>query len=305
MDVDERTETVHERLEEDVDVDQDRIRRELEALDEYDVPGEQAEESVLRKLADEEDMEVGELVDGSGSGDGEMPEVDVDEINQDGQWVTVRGQVADLWDNDTDSISQVGLFSDGTGRVRFVAWEKSQVPLLAEGQSYELQGVATEEYEGQYSISLNSQTEVEQVTEEFEDTQTFEGALVALQSGSGLIHRNSETDQYVPNENDEDGETYLDLRIKGVLDDGDTVQEVIFDRELTEELTGITLDEAKDMAQQAMDKEVVADEMRPQLLGRLYHVEGTDLGRYFLVEDYEQMVETPEVDSLLVKARSM
>lgn len=48
----------------------------------------------------------------------------------------------------------------------------------------------------------------------------------------------------------------FDLRIEGVLDDGDTVQKVLFNREATEELTGIILADAKERVMDALDTSV-------------------------------------------------
>ena len=100
-----------------------------------------------------------------------------------------------------------------------------------------------------------------------------------------------------------DGE--FDLRIKGVLDDGEDVHEVLFDREGTEDLTGIALEEAKDMAMDALDTSVVADEMRADVLGRYYRVSGPTFGRYVLVDEMERLSEPADPEAVLIKARSI
>jgi len=56
-----------------------------------------------------------------------------------------------------------------------------------------------------------------------------------------------------------------DLRIKAILDDGSGAVSVVFNRELTERLTGITLDEALQTAKDKMDLEVVGDMMTDTL----------------------------------------
>ena len=97
----------------------------------------------------------------------------------------------------------------------------------------------------------------------------------------------------------------FDLRIKGVLDDGTEIHEVIFNQESTEELTDITLEEAQQMAMDALDTEVVVEEMRGLVLGRYYRVSGPTLGRYVLANDIEQLGEPTETESVLIKARSI
>ena len=102
-----------------------------------------------------------------------------------------------------------------------------------------------------------------------------------------------------------DVEGEFDLRIKGVLDDGTEVHEVIFDQEATEELTGIGLDEAQEMAMDALDTEVVVEEMRETVLGLYYRVAGPTLGRYVLANETETLEEAPDAEDVLIKARSL
>jgi len=200
----------------------------------------------------------------------------------------------------SDSISQVGLLGDESGTIKFVAFETSDLPELTEGQAYELSNVVTDEYEGSYSVKLNRTTQITEIDEEIEvgdNADTVEGALVDIQSGSGLIKRCPEEDCTRVLQNgrcSEHGqvEGEFDLRIKGVLDDGETVTEVIFDREATEELTGMGLEEAKDMAMDALDTTVVAEEMGDDVLGRYYRVTGPTFGRYVLVDEMEDPVRS-------------
>ena len=90
-----------------------------------------------------------------------------------------------------------------------------------------------------------------------------------------------------------------------MVDDGEKAHEVIFDKEATEEVTGLGLEEAKEMAMDALDTEVVADEIREMLLGRYYRVEGPTFGRYVLADDVERLAEPADAESVLIKARSM
>ncbi len=92
-----------------------------------------------------------------------------------------------------------------------------------------------------------------------------------------------------------------DLRIKAVLDDGTMVQEALFNREITESISGITLEEAKEMAVEALDQVVVVDEMKKRLLGRYYTMSGSILDRYMLVENVQLLEGLPDngIDALL------
>jgi replication factor A1 len=177
---------------------------------------------------------------------------------------------------------------------------------------YRLGNVVTDEYEGQFSVKLNSTTTVEQVDKELEvsnDDAEITGALVDIQSGSGLIKRCPEEDCTRVLQNGRcaehgEGDGEFDLRIKGVIDDGTTVQDVIFDREMTESLTGISLEKAQEMAMDALDTSVVAEEMNERLLGQYYHVTGPKFNRYVLADEVTEP-EQPDHEAMLIKARSI
>jgi replication factor A1 len=133
---------------------------------------------------------------------------------------------------------------------------------------------------------------------------------VDIQSGSGLIKRCPDEDCTRVLQNgrcSEHGEVEgeFDLRIKGVLDDGEEVTEVIFDQEATEALTGITLEEAKEHAMDALDTTVVADDMREQLLGRYFSVTGPTFGRYVLADEQEELSGPIDPEPTLIRARSI
>ncbi len=300
-------EAIAEQFSDHLEVGPDEIEERLENLvNEYRVPLEEARRSVTNSYLDDAGMERDEL------GRGGSERVQVNDIDEDEQWVDLRVELVDLWEPRSDSIAQVGLLGDESGTIKFVAFETSDLPELEEGQAYELTNVVTDEYEGSYSVKLNRTTGITEIDETIEvgdNADTVEGALVDIQSGSGLIKRCPEEDCTRVLQNGRcsehgqvDGE--FDLRIKGVLDDGKTVTEVIFDREATEELTGMSLEEAKDMAMDALDTTVVAEEMAEDVLGRYYRVTGPTFGRYVLVDEMEEP-GTVDVESALIKARSI
>ena len=300
-------EAIAEQFSDHLDVDADEVEERLENLvNEYRVPVDEARRSVTNGYLEDAGMERDEL------GRGGSESVLVDEIDEDEQWVDLRVKLVDLWEPRSDSISQVGLLGDESGTIKFVAFETSDLPELTEGRAYDLSNVVTDEYEGSYSVKLNRTTQITEIDEEIEvgdNADTVEGALVDIQSGSGLIKRCPEDDCTRVLQNgrcSEHGqvEGEFDLRIKGVLDDGETVTEVIFDREATEELTGMGLEAAKDMAMDALDTTVVAEEMGDDVLGRYYRVTGPTFGRYVLVDEMEDPGSV-DVESALIEARSI
>ena len=299
---------ITEQFSDSLDVDADDVEGRLETLvDDYSVPLEEARRSVVSTYLDEADMDRDTLSGGTSQA------ADVADIDAPEEWLEVTAKVVDLWEPNADSIAQVGLIGDETGTVKFTKWAKSDLPELEEGTVYRLDTVVTDEYEGRFSVKLNSATTIEALDEDLEvgdDTTEVEGALVDIQSGSGLIKRCPDDDCTRVLQNgrcsehgEVDGE--FDLRIKGVVDDGLEVQEVIFDQDATEELTGITLEAAQEMAMDALDTEVVVEEMAETVLGRYYRVTGPTLGRYVLADDVETLQAPVDHESVLIKARSL
>jgi replication factor A1 len=300
---------IHEQFADQLEVSVDEIEERLDTLvNEYKVPVSEARRSVTNTYLDEAGMERDDLGGGGGNEQVQLADVDAPE-----EWVDITAKVVELWEPRSDAVAQVGLLGDETGTIKFTKWSKSDLPTLDEGGVYHLRNVVTDEYQGRFSVKLNRTTVVEELDEDIEvgdDDVTVEGALVDIQSGSGLIKRCPEEDctrvlqNGRCNEHGEvDGE--FDLRIKGVLDDGETVHEVLFDREGTEDLTGIALEEAKDMAMDALDTSVVADEMRADVLGRYYRVSGPTFGRYVLVDEMERLSDPADPEAVLIKARSI
>ena len=299
---------IAEQFSDQLELSQEDVEERLSTLvEEYRVPLEEARRSVVSHYLDEAGMERDEL------GRGDSEETLLGDIDADEQWVDLRVKVADLWDPGHESIAQVGLVGDESGTMKFVAFDTSDLPELEEGASYALSNVVTDEYEGSFSVKLNKTTTITELDEDIEvgdDASTVEGALVDVQSGSGLIKRCPEDDCTRVLQNgrcSEHGqvEGEFDLRIKAVLDDGMDVHEVIFDRETTEELTGIDLDEAKQMAQDALDTTVVVEEMTGDLLGQYFRVSGPVFSRFVLVDEFERLNDPADPEAALIKARSI
>ena len=128
--------------------------------------------------------------------------------------------------------------------------------------------------------------------------------MVDLQQGPGLIKRCPECNRSLPKGScAEHGrvEGIHDLRIKGVIDDGVTSQDVILNRKLTEELTGITLAKAKEIAMESLDAGTVADEMGCKVIGHYFEVTGVQIDKNLIVETIKPFRAdvTSQVNALL------
>ena len=239
--------------------------------------------------------------------DREAQLMQIDNINQSGQWINLHAKVVQLWESEHESIDQVGLVGDETGTIKFVKWAKSELPALVEGKSYSFENLTTDEFEERFSVKFNKGSSIEELDEDIDvgfSATEFTGAMVHIQDGSGLIRRCPICNRALMKgtcmeHGNVDG--IHDLRIKAVLDDGTIVQEALFNREITESISGITLEEAKEMAVDALDQSVVLDEMKKRLLGRYYTMSGSILDRYMLVENVQLVEGVPDngIDALL------
>jgi len=306
-DVQQHAAQIHDQFSDTLDITVADVEERLDTLvNEYKVPADEARRSVTSSYLDEAGMDREEL-------GGESEERTVETIAAPEEWVDLTVKVLQLWEPRSESIAQVGLLGDETSTIKFTSWATSELPELEEGSVYRLENVVTDEYEGQFSVKLNRTTTIEELDEEMEvgdDAITVEGALVDIQRGSGLIKRCPEEGCTRVLQNgrcSEHGEVEgeFDLRVKAVIDDGSAVHETIFDREATEELAGISLDEAKEMAMDALDTTVVADEIREGVLGGYYRVEGPTLGRYVLANEFERLGGPTDAEETLIKARSL
>ena len=88
------------------------------------------------------------------------------------KWANIEVKVLELWENEHTLIRQVGILKDSSGIVKFVSWEKSNLPLLEEGVTYRLEGVPVSEFEGRLAVALVSTTEITRITAEQSEIPT-------------------------------------------------------------------------------------------------------------------------------------
>jgi len=84
----------------------------------------------------------------------DVPDVPVGEV-------TVSGTIETLWEPSSASIQQVGLLADESGRIKFTIWERSNQPVVREGETVRFRAAAKNWYEGRCSIALTGWSRVE------------------------------------------------------------------------------------------------------------------------------------------------
>jgi replication factor A1 len=205
----------------------------------------------------------------------------------------VESKVIDGRDGETEILS--GVLADESTRLPFTDWDPH--PELQEGASVRIEDVYVREFRGVPSVNVSEFSLVAPIDREVaanEEAQRLPigeavdgggafdvelvGNIIEVRDGSGLIQRCPECGRVVQNgqcrsHGQVDAED--DLRVKAILDDGTGTATAVLDRKMTEEIYGGTLDDALDAARDAMDREVVAEEIAADLVGREFRVRGT------------------------------
>ncbi|AEH60945.1 nucleic acid binding OB-fold tRNA/helicase-type [Methanosalsum zhilinae DSM 4017] len=297
-------------IELDVDIPLEEIEERLNKLvTKFKVPEDEAQRSVVNYFLKEHNISKNKFY----SGQFEVQQMSIDELNEDGKWVTVKGKIAQLWENSHESISQVGLIGDETGVIKFTKWKNADLPDVEEGKNYLFKNVVVNEWNDKFQINLNRTSSIEEIEDEIEigtSTVSFTGAMVDIQVGSGLIKRCPECNRALTKGAcTEHGkvEGVYDLRIKAVFDNGSTVQEAIIGRKLTEQLADITLDNAIAMAADALDQGVVMEHIKGKLNGRYYSISGSKMDRYILVDEITKgsKPDIGMIDELVARAEAV
>ncbi len=278
-------------------------------INKFKVPKEEARRSVVNYFLKEHNIPRNDFY----TGQSESPQKMVSDLNSDGKWANVKAKVVQLWENTHESISQVGLVGDETGTIKFTKWERAELPDVEEGKSYLFKNIVVNEWNGKFQINLNKTSSIESIDEDLEvgsSTATFTGAMVDIQSGSGLIKRCPECNRALTKgacmeHGKVDG--IYDLRIKAVMDDGTTTQDAIIKRDIAEDITDMTLESAIAMAADALDQGVVLEQMKKALVGKYYTISGSRIERYLLVDSIDQKLalDQAELDELITAAEAV
>jgi replication factor A1 len=227
----------------------------------------------------------------------------------------VEERTIDGRDGETEILS--GVLADETARLPFTDWEPHEA--LAAGRSVRLEDVYVREFRGVPSVNVSEFTTVSaldrevsvaddaprlRIDEAIETGGLFDvelvGNVIEVRDGSGLIERCPECGRVIQNgqcraHGDVEGED--DLRVKAILDDGTGTVTAVLGTDLTGEVYGGDIEDAKAAARDAMDKEVVADEIRERVVGREFRVRGTlsidDYGANLEASAFEAAAEPP------------
>jgi ssDNA-binding replication factor A large subunit len=225
----------------------------------------------------------------------------------------VRAKVIQEWDASHERMLQSGLLGDETGTVKFVIWREPGKEKLAVGAVYSIFYAQVDEFNGRLSLNLNTA----KVMQEDADItvsggeSTVRGSIVHIAPGSGIIkrcpvegcNRALSRQNYCPIHEIQPKFVY-DLRIKGWLDDGNKTHNILLQRDVVESLTGITLDAAKEIAENnPLGMDEVFLQMREKVLGRYIVCHGREIEGRLLVNRCERVkFDSSEHTALLNRA---
>ena len=224
--------------------------------------------------------------------------------------VEVERRTIDGRDGETEILS--GVVADGSARLPLTDWDPHTE--VETGASLRLSDVYAREYRGVPQVNVTEFSTVERLDREISAPESapsmgigaavesgglfdveLVGNVIEVREGSGLIERCPDCGRVVQNgqcraHGAVDGED--DLRVKAILDDGTGTVTAVLGADLTAEVYGGGIEEAKAEARDAMDKSVVADAIRDRIVGREYRVRGSlSVDEYGANLDAETFVE--------------
>jgi len=218
----------------------------------------------------------------------------------------VETRTIDGRDGETEILS--GVLGDESARLPFTDWDPH--PEIEAGASVRAEDVYVREFRGVPSVNVSEFSTVSRLDRDVEvggptrltvreavvrggayDVELV-GNVIEVRDGSGLIQRCPDCGRVVQKgqcrqHGEVDAED--DLRVKAILDDGTDTVTAILDRELTEDVYGGTLEDAREQAREAMDQSVVAETIADGVVGREFRVRG-----HLSVDEYGANLETIE-----------
>ena len=179
-----------------------------------------------------------------------------------------------------------GYIADDTGKVQFTAWNDHS---LKANETICAKNAYVRGWRGIPQLNFGDQCEISRVDEIFSSVQSgvvkrsiseiiktgggldvmVSGSIVDIRAGSGLIKRCPECNRsIIGDECASHGkvDAIQDLRMKIVIDDGTGALSAVVNRDLTEKLTGITLDGAIATAKENGDQDSVLRAMDDKVL---------------------------------------
>ena len=230
---------------------------------------------------------------------GEAAEVKIGDINDQTRNVTVTGRVLEVESRvvnikGEDRTLYGGMLGDETGKIQFTAWNDFS---LKAGDVICAKNAYIRSWKGIPQLNLGDRTEVSRSDKAIGEVSTgttartvedvmkvgggldisITGTIVDVRAGSGLIKRCPQCNRSVMNnECSVHGPItpVMDIRLKTTVDDGTGAISVIINRQDTEKITGMTLEQAEAMFKEKGELSAVANKMAGTVLLKKITVTG-------------------------------
>lgn len=173
--------------------------------------------------------------------------------------VSLRVKVVQEYESSSDRMLQSGILGDETGTIRFVTWKDDTAKRLIPGVVYTISYASADEYNARPSLTLTGAICNPDESGDIEVRSSQDeviGALVHISPGSGLIKRcpvegcgRVLTRQNYCQVHEIQPDFVYDIRIKGWMDNGNQTWDTIISREGVENLLGLTIETAQEMAE--------------------------------------------------------
>jgi replication factor A1 len=259
-------------------------------------------------------------------------EVTISELRDGIGNVTVTGKILSVEPKTITSKDEMktvftGYIADNTGKVQFTAWSDFE---LKNDETICAKNAYIKAWRGVPQLNFGDQCEISRTDAIFSDIQSgaskrsiaditkngggldvlVTGAVVDIRTGSGLIKRCPDCNRSIlGDECTAHGkvESVQDLRMKVVIDDGTGALTAIVNRECTEKLVGITIDQAVAMAKENGDQDSVCRLMDDKVLAMNVTATGNVLsdeyGPMMIVREMEKITVDikKEAEELMVK----
>ncbi len=240
--------------------------------------------------------------------------------------VTVTARVLsverkEVGEGETAKVVFQGMMADDTGKVQFSAWHDFE---LKPNEVVKVSKAYVKGWKGVPKLNFGERAVVARLSEDsmpdvvssrpkprtIEDVERVGGAtdaliigtIVDVKEGSGLIKRCPQCKRVVQKgacrlHGKVDG--YPDLRVKAVLDDGNSTLTAVMGRPVTEALLGMNLDECVRQAKEAMNAEVIREVVEEKLLARPLELRGNVLN-----DEYGLMMIVSEASPIRVDVQA-
>jgi replication factor A1 len=252
--------------------------------------------------------------------------VKVNDLRENMNNITLTGRILSLKSREVETPSGKktmfnGIIADETGRVEFTAWEDFK---LREDEVITVSNAYVKGWKGIPRLSFGEKADVarpkvkfptaeelsKEVRRSIEDIEraggasdvVVQGTIVDIKKGTGLIFRCPECNRVVLKgvcQVHGKVQQVPDLRIRVIVDDGTSAMTAVMKKEVSEQLTGITLKEALDEARETMDTEAIARRFEERLLAKPVEMRGNVMS-----DEYGLSMNVSEVKFVIPDVRS-